>query len=370
MRRGEPKSGMRGAWFIGAVLLAAAPAFAQRHISNAKIDTRQAVQSLEREVLAIASRGSAAWVGFRSPIIDGEHQLCCSDFVANGRTCCGTCRLEASGVSMTTRDSQSATTSRVMLEPPSEFLVLARVEAGAVQRIRTFSVDCAVDAGGMPLVWLENVQPDDSVAWLAGLVTNAASMGDQHARVAKPAIAAIALTRAAAADHTLESFVAPEKPEWLRGDTAFWLGSARGDAGARLLARMMSADPSDTVREKVAFALSVSRTPVALTTLLAAARDDRSPRVRGQALFWLAHKAGDQAVAAITHAITNDPETEVKKRAVFALSQLPKDEGVPKLIEVARTNRNPEVRKQAFFWLGQSRDPRAVQFFEEILLTK
>jgi HEAT repeat protein len=57
----------------------------------------------------------------------------------------------------------------------------------------------------------------------------------------------------------------------------------------------------------------------------------------------------------------------VKKRAVFALSQLPKEEGVPLLIKVARTNANPAVRKQAMFWLGQSRDPRAVDFFAEIL---
>ena len=41
--------------------------------------------------------------------------------------------------------------------------------------------------------------------------------------------------------------------------------------------------------------------------------------------------------------------------------------GVPKLIEVARTHRNPAVKKQAMFWLGQSRDPRALAFFEEVL---
>jgi HEAT repeat protein len=52
---------------------------------------------------------------------------------------------------------------------------------------------------------------------------------------------------------------------------------------------------------------------------------------------------------------------------VFALSQLPKDEGVPLLIKVARTNSNPAVRKQAMFWLAQSKDPRAVEFFAEIL---
>ena len=108
----------------------------------------------------------------------------------------------------------------------------------------------------------------------------------------------------------------------------------------------------------------------AQTTLIGIARDDRSTKVRGEALFWLAHKAGQQAVATIANAIDNDPDTEVKKKAVFALSQLPKDEGVPKLMEVARNNRNPEVRKQAMFWLGQTHDPRAVKFFEDILLKK
>jgi HEAT repeat protein len=107
-----------------------------------------------------------------------------------------------------------------------------------------------------------------------------------------------------------------------------------------------------------------------LTTLVATARDDRSTKVRSQALFWLAQKAGKEAVAVITGAIDNDPDTEVKKKAVFALSQLPRDEGVPKLMDGARNNRNPEVRKQAMFWLGQTHDPRAVKFFEDILLKK
>jgi HEAT repeat protein len=72
-------------------------------------------------------------------------------------------------------------------------------------------------------------------------------------------------------------------------------------------------------------------------------------------------------VQAIMRALEDDPETEVKKKAVFALSQLPKDEGVPLLIQTAKTNKNPAVRKQAFFWLGQSKDPRALAFFEQVL---
>ena len=105
----------------------------------------------------------------------------------------------------------------------------------------------------------------------------------------------------------------------------------------------------------------------ALDTLLALAHHDASAKVRGQALFWLGQRAGQKAVGAITAAIEQDPDTDVKKKAVFALSQLPKDEGVPLLIAAARSNKNPAVRKQAMFWLGQSRDPRALGFFEEIL---
>jgi HEAT repeat protein len=109
------------------------------------------------------------------------------------------------------------------------------------------------------------------------------------------------------------------------------------------------------------------RDPSADTTLIRLAREDSSAHVRGEAIFWVAQRAGQRAAPEITAAIERDPDTEVKKRAVFALSQLPRDEGVPLLIQVARTNKNPVVRKQAMFWLGQSKDPRALDFFAEVL---
>ena len=114
-------------------------------------------------------------------------------------------------------------------------------------------------------------------------------------------------------------------------------------------------------------ALAQHAGPAALQPLLRLARQAPESRLRGDALFWLAQRAGREASLAITDAIEIDPETDVKKRAVFALSQLPADEGVPKLIEVARNHRNPAVRKQAMFWLGQSKDARALAFFEEVL---
>jgi HEAT repeat protein len=56
-----------------------------------------------------------------------------------------------------------------------------------------------------------------------------------------------------------------------------------------------------------------------------------------------------------------------RSQAVFALSQRPQAEGIPALIQVARTHRDVQIRKQALFWLGQSKDPRALALFEEIL---
>lgn len=151
------------------------------------------------------------------------------------------------------------------------------------------------------------------------------------------------------------------------GRVVYWLTGVREADSVNFLTTFTSGGKSSRLVDSSLSALAIHRAPAALDRLLTAARDGSSTHVRGQALFWLAHHAGEKAVGAISEAIANDPETEVKRRAVFALSQLPKDQGVPMLITVARTNTNPAVRKQAMFWLGQSRDPRALEFFREIL---
>jgi hypothetical protein len=146
-----------------------------------------------------------------------------------------------------------------------------------------------------------------------------------------------------------------------------WLASVTPADSVAVLASFLSSRSSNRLVDGALTALAMHREPSALERLLITARDGETTHARGQALFWLSQRAGDKAVGAISAAIANDPETDVKKRAVFALSQLPRDEGVPRLIDLARTNPNPAVRKQAMFWLGQTRDPRAVKFFEEVL---
>jgi hypothetical protein len=152
------------------------------------------------------------------------------------------------------------------------------------------------------------------------------------------------------------------------GGPVTWVTGVPAPASALFLAGLAEeAGVTDRARKGAVSALAQHRAPEAVTALVRLARRAPEAELRGDALFWLSQRAGDQAAAAITEAIEHDPETRVKKKAVFALSQLPADEGVPRLIALARTHRNPAVRKQAMFWLGQTKDPRAIAFFEEVL---
>jgi len=154
------------------------------------------------------------------------------------------------------------------------------------------------------------------------------------------------------------------------GTTLFFLTDVKSAESVRFLATFLATSGERSERrlaDQALSALAMHADAAALDVLIDRARTGASTHVRGQSLFWLGQRAGDKAVATITRAIEDDPETEVKKKAVFALSQLPKDEGVPLLIQQARANKNAAVRKQAFFWLGQSKDPRALHFFEEVL---
>ena len=54
-------------------------------------------------------------------------------------------------------------------------------------------------------------------------------------------------------------------------------------------------------------------------------------------------------------------------QAVRAISERRAEESVPLLIKIARTHQNQMVRKQAIRSLGESGDPRAIDFFREVL---
>ncbi len=348
-----------------AAVLAAETAAAHGGFVDARVSSQPA-GSLAATVASIeaASRGPE-WIGYAVPGVAG-HRSCCGDsWSAEGQGCAG-CRLEDShtGSFESPGKEHSADRSRARLEDSSDLVVLLRVERAALDRIRVFDGACPLDAGGLPVHWLTDVAPADSL----GLLERYVEPWERRTRrdLSGGALSAIALHADPGADTLLDAFSSAGKPMDLRRQAAFWMGVARGRRGFESL-RRLALDASPELREHVTFALAQSREPEALDRVIHMATDDESARVRGQALFWLSQKAGQRAVAAISRAVEDDPETEVKTKAVFALSQLPRDEGIPLLIQQAQSNRNAEVRKQTLFWLGQSGDPRALALFEQIL---
>lgn len=341
--------------------LAVAPAMAQQpRVENARVETRAVSGGLEQTYRNLLNaQASAAWAGYEVPIVPGEHQMCCWNNESRG------CWLEPRSDN---RTIVVAGNQKVKLEGSATLVVLFRLENHKLSKVRTFTPECELDAGGLPFIWLTGVNPAESIRLLLGIAKDTAAGSHEEYRNADGAVSAIAMHADPAADNALDEMVAQSHPDKIRRQAIFWLGNARGKRGYEIVSRVLREDPSDAIREHAIFALTQSKEPKAMETVLSVAHNDRSSRVRGQALFWIAQRAGKKvAESAISDAIANDPETEVKKKAVFALTQMPANEGVPMLIQVARNNKNAEVRKQAIFWLGQSKDDRALSFFEEVL---
>jgi hypothetical protein len=327
---------------LAAVLLAfSTAALAQQPtIDNAKLQTRAISGTLAAEI----SRDGAGpyWIAWSEPIIPGQHNDMCS-WNRNGNN----------------DDSGRTPGAPMRLEGETALVVLVRVENSQPGELRVTSPDCHLDAGGVPFYWLTGVPAAESLAWLKTQVAG------HHS---DSAVLAISLHQGAAADQALDELTATTQPVEVRKRAAFWLGSSRGAHGVATLKRMLTSDPNSDVRDRVVFALSQSKDPGGMPLVIEAARSDKDPHIRGQALFWLAQRAAAQvAKGAIQNALANDPDTAVRERAVFALSQLPNGEGVPALIELAKTHRDPAVQKKAMFWLGQSKDPRALDFFAQVL---
>ena len=351
------------------LVISSCAAWAQKpNVSNAKLTELSAAQGLKQAIAPILSQQqSPLWFGYKIPAAAKERSMCCWNSLSEARTagkgCCLGCRMDSDGGgSFSGTDSNCAPP-----EPVPYAFVLLRAEDKQISKVRVFSADCPLDFAGLPLYWLSDVKPEESIALLVGMVSPADSDRDDDKKVTNQAVMAIAYHDVPAADQALEKLIQPNQPERLREKVAFWSGIERGKAGFALLHKYVVNDQDDRFREKGTFALSQSHEPGAIQDLIGMARHDVSSRVRGQAIFWLAQIGGRKEAAQITDAIENDPDTDVKKKAVFALSQLHDGEGVPLLINVAKTNKNPAVRKQAIFWLGQSRDPRALDFLEEIL---
>jgi hypothetical protein len=336
----------------------------QPKVVNTQFNSEPAGGGLSATLARLQRSTQPLWVGYEMPALPRTNFSACSDFGDAPQSeggCCGEYQLESPRSGSLAQDG----VSNAQKPSPASMYVLLRLDHGAIVKVRPANAGCRLNAGGIPFTWLTDVQPDDSVAFLAKLAARPEDSEDK--RATDDALVTLSMHASPAATAALASLAGTSNPPHLREKSAFWLGAQRGHEGFQVLQQLLTKEQDPKLREKLAFDLSINPDPAAIDELLKMAHSDANPQVRGQAIFWLAQKAGKKAGASITAAIENDPDMQVKKRAVFALSQLPQDDGIPQLMHVADNNSNPAIRKEAIFWLGQSKDPRALEYLEAIL---
>lgn len=346
---------MRHHWLMATLLGVSTLAIAQQaKVVNAQLHTESAASEFSAIVSRLQHANGPLWFGYEVATTPGSRFSACSggSHSADEDGCCGVYRLEGSDNTWQSGDRDQKTQTSID--------ILVRIDHEAIDKIRFVGSGCHIDAGGLSFTWLTDVNPDESVEWLASL----AKSDEKH--LTDQALAAIAMHETTKATAVLDKLSASVNPLWLREKASFWLGAGRGHDGYLALKKLV-ADPDPEFRKKLTFDFFVSHDPAAVDDVIAMAKSDKEVGVREQAIFWVGQKAGKKAVDMLKDTVVNDPEVGVKKKAVFAISQLPKDEAIPELLHVAQTNSDPAVRKDAIFWLGQTHDSRALAYFEQIL---
>jgi HEAT repeat protein len=313
------------------ILAATLPLAAQpKLLVNAQTDTRSAASGLEPIVKSLSTaQPQPMWIGYSVPSTKGNWLGC--DYV---------------------RDPSNLNAGVVHLEPPDTVVVMFRIENNQLSRIRSISPYCEIDAGGVPVHWLTDVQPAQSVALLSAYVVDRDPFYSS-------ALSAIGNHADAAADQALARFLAPNQPENIRQRAVSYVGRRPG--GADILKKLIASDPDIRVRERAVSALSDE------DALIPIAKSNPDARLRSQAVSALGRHSGAKVLSTLTSIIDTDQDPNVRRRALNALQSMPNSEGVPTLIQLVRSQKDLEIRKQAMNTLKSSRDPRALAFLEEVI---
>ena len=190
---------------------------------------------------------------------------------------------------------------------------------------------------------------------------------DNHVDVKKAALRSLAETKSAKAQARLLEIARTDTNPDLRKQAIRVLGE-RGEAAVNDLLWLYDAEQSSDVRRAVLQSLSETKSPRVEDKLFEVARGTDSVDVRRQAIRLLGERVSKRSFEFLSAtAQSNDANAEVQVQAVRAISERKAEESVPLLIKIARSHPNQMVRKQAIRSLGESGDPRAIDFFREVL---
>lgn len=209
---------------------------------------------------------------------------------------------------------------------------------------------------------LGNFQRDDAVDELMKIYA-----ADAQLDVKRTALRALAETKSPRAQARLLEVARSDANPELRKQAIRVLGD-RGEAAVDDLFKLFDSEQSPDVKRAVLQSLSDIKSTRVEDKLFEVAKSNDSMDVRKQAIRLLGERVGKRSFDFLSQTAQNpDANAEVQVQAVRAIGARRAEESVPLLIKIARTHPNQLVRKQAIRSLGESGDPRAVEFFREVL---
>jgi HEAT repeat protein len=185
--------------------------------------------------------------------------------------------------------------------------------------------------------------------------------------IKKAALRSLAETKSAKAQARLLEVARTDTNVELRKQAVRVLGE-RGEAAVDDLLKLFESEPSAEVKRAVLQSLSEIKSTRVEDKLFEVARGNDAVELRRYAIRMLGERVSKRSFEFLSAtAQSNDANAEVQVQAVRAISERRAEESVPLLIKIARTHPNQMVRKQAIRSLGESGDPRAIDFFREVL---
>ncbi len=190
---------------------------------------------------------------------------------------------------------------------------------------------------------------------------------DTQIDVKRSALRALAETKSPRAQTRLLELARTEPNADLRRQAIRVIGE-RGEAAIDDLLKLYDSEQAPEVKRAVLQSLSEIKSTRVEDKLFEVAKSSDSMDVRKQAIRLLGERVGKRSFEFLSQTAQNtDANVEVQVQAVRAISERHSEESVPLLIKIARTHPNQLVRKQAIRSLGESGDPRAVEYFREVL---
>jgi HEAT repeat protein len=203
---------------------------------------------------------------------------------------------------------------------------------------------------------------DEAVEELMKIYSN-----DANIEVKRAALRSLGETKSARAQARLMDVARSDANPELRR-TAIRVVGERGEAAVDDLLKLFDSETVPDVKRSVLQSLSEIKSTRIEDKLFEVARGNESMDVRRQAIRLLGERVGKRSFDFLSAtAQSNDGNAEVQVQAVRAIGERHAEESVPLLIKIAKTHPNQLVRKQAIRSLGESGDPRAIEFFREVL---